>query len=188
MGAGIENFQHWLLDYPNVSFLQDEPITIAGVNFFGGTMWTDFAGGNQDAMAAAQNYMNDYRIIHSKEGAVFTPEDSVALHQRFVDNLSRWFEDNLSGKRIVISHHAPVLKQGSIYAESPLVPAFTSLDMVPLIERYKPDLWIYGHTHECDRQRVGGTDILSNQLGYRNGLGGFECVDFDKFGKLSEIV
>jgi len=41
---------------------------------------------------------------------------------------------------------------------------------------------VYGHTHECDEQMIGKTRIISNQLGYPDSSGGFECKDFDETG------
>ncbi|HOO82866.1 MAG TPA: hypothetical protein PK513_10230 [Alphaproteobacteria bacterium] len=59
--------------------------------------------------------------------------------------------------------------------------------MQDIIEKHQPDLWIYGHTHECDDQAIGKTRIISNQLGYPNRHGGFECAGFDERGKEIEI-
>jgi hypothetical protein len=41
MNEEEENFKAWLADC-----LHDEAITIGGVHLFGGTMWTDFNGGD----------------------------------------------------------------------------------------------------------------------------------------------
>ena len=43
---------------------------------------------------------------------------------------------------------------------------FNYLDMVEIVGTYKPALWVYGHTHECDDQMIRRTRIISNQLGY----------------------
>jgi hypothetical protein len=67
------------------------------------------------------------------------------------------------------------------------MPAFNSLDMVNVIEDRQPALWVYGHTHECDDQTIGRTRIISNQLGYPDRFGGFECNDFDSMGASVEI-
>ncbi len=47
--------------HPHVKLLLDEEVRIGGVNFFGGTMWTDFNGGDLRAMETASSQMNDYR-------------------------------------------------------------------------------------------------------------------------------
>jgi len=45
MNEEDDKFKTWLaLNHPHVKLLLDEEIGIDGVNFFGGTMWTDFNG------------------------------------------------------------------------------------------------------------------------------------------------
>jgi hypothetical protein len=54
--------------------------------------------------------------------------------------------------------------------------------MVAVIEKYQPDFWFYGHTHECDRQKIGKTQLMSNQLGYQK-ADAYECGQaFDPLG------
>lgn len=182
------SFKKWLSNQlPQVSFLVDEGISIEGTHFFGGTMWTDF-NNDPEAMENAYSTINDFRLINIQEGERLTPERSTKLHKTFVTNLEKWFEQKLTGHRIIITHHAPVVNPNSQYKDSPIWPAFNSLDMVDVINKYQPDYWIYGHTHECDEQKVGKTRIISNQLGYPNGLGRYECLDFDPTGKVIEII
>ncbi len=185
MNEEEKNFKIWIeKNHPHVKLLLDEEISIEGVNFFGGTMWTDFNGVDQNAMEMARYQMNDFRLIQNPDGTPFRPADAVALHEQFVTKLLAWFEKDLIGPRVVISHNAPVLNQNTKFVGSPLVPAFNSLDMVKIIEKYQPALWVYGHTHECDDQTIGKTRIISNQLGYpqKYAFGGFECAKFDKQG------
>lgn len=175
-------FKAWLAEtLPQVYFLRDEAVTLGGVNFFGGTMWTDFKSEDLQSMSCAAKAMYDYQYI--KEEARFTPEASVRCHLEFTEALRLWFEQKLSGPHVVITHHAPVINPKSQHLESPLQPAFVSYDMKSCIETFRPDLWIYGHTHECDAQLVGRTQIISNQLGYPNPSGGYECSElFDAYG------
>lgn len=183
-----ETFKKWIDDHhKNVMFLQDEAVSIEGVHFFGGAMWTDFDGGDKNAMNVIRHQMNDFQLIRNADGSVFQPEDAIALHQMFKDRLSAWFEQDLAGPRVVISHHAPVINPNTQYGNSPLRPGFNSLDMAEMIEKYQPDLWLYGHTHECDDQAIGKTRIVSNQLGYPSRRGGFECAGFDPDGLGIEI-
>lgn len=187
MQAEAAAFKSWLADQlPQVRFLQDEAITIEGVQFFGGTMWTDFAGASQSAMTAAHQGMNDFRYIMSPAGRPLVPMDTVRLHQAFVNKLLDWFEQELPGARVVITHHAPAVNPATQHRNSPLAPAFNSLDMIEMIEKYQPQLWIYGHTHECDDQKIGSTRIISNQAGYPK-RGEVECKDFDPAGLMVEV-
>lgn len=182
------NFKAWLVDkYSNVNLLLDEEISIDGIHFFGGTMWTDFNKADPISMMTAQHQMNDFRLIRNADGTPLRPEDTIERHNAFKEKLLTWFEKDLKGPRVVISHNAPVLNPNTKFRGSPLMPAFNSLDMVEVIEKYQPTLWVYGHTHECDDQRIGNTRIISNQLGYSNRAGGFECRDFNEAGKLVEL-
>ena len=188
MNEENKKFRGWLAtNHPHVNLLLDEEVSIDGVNFFGGTMWTDFDGGNPPAMETARREMNDFQLIRHADGTTFKPDDAIKLHKTFVDKLCAWFGKDLSGPRVVISHHAPLLNPNTKYNNSPLRPAFNSLDMAGIIETYQPALWVYGHTHECDDQSIGRTRVISNQLGYPNNLGGFECPDFDRAGRPIDV-
>ncbi len=189
MNEGEDGCLKWLKDnHPNVTLLRDEGVGIDGVHFFGGTMWTDFDGGHPEKMGVAHRGMNDYARTRLPDGTALTPFDSVELHKAYVEKLLTWFARPLEGPRVVISHHAPVMCPSTKYRQSPLMPAFNSLDMVAIIEKYQPRLWYYGHTHECDRQTIGKTEIISNQLGYPNQYAvGFECAGFDEYGKPVEV-
>lgn len=183
MDQEAQAFGSWLSGrMPNVIFLQDEEISINGIHFFGGPMWTNFSNENMAAMEVARRSMNDFRLIVTGENDSLEPANTVALHKSFVEKLVRWFEKPLKGPRVVISHHAPVKNPHTKYGDSELQPAFNSLDMIEIIEKYQPVLWVYGHTHECDDQTIGKTRIISNQLGYPNRIGGYECEGFDKNG------
>jgi predicted phosphodiesterase len=177
------DFRRWLAaNHPHARLLLDEGITINGVNFFGGTMWTDFDGGHRQAMERADSEMNDFRLICNPDGSRFRPADAIVRHEHFVAKLREWFATSMSGPRVVVSHHSPLINPRTKFRHSPLWPAFNSLDMAPLIKEYQPALWFYGHTHECDDQTVGSTRIISNQLGYPMPAGDFECKDFDPSG------
>ncbi len=183
MSEENNKFREWLNHrHPHVTLLLDEAVSMNGVNFFGGTMWTDFDGANQLAMNTAHVQMNDFRLIQNTDQTPFSPADAVALHEMFVTKLLSWFDQDLSGPRVVISHNAPVINPNTKFKSSRLWPAFNSLDMVKVIEHRQPALWVYGHTHECDDQTIGTTRIISNQLGYPDSRGGFESEGFDNAG------
>ena len=177
------NFRQWLAAiHPNVTLLLDEAVTMSGVHFFGGTMWTDFDHGSPLAMLTAHRQMNDYRMISLSEGCRLTPAQTISLHEHYRQKLIAWFASPLAGPRVVISHHAPVINPETRHKDSPLYPAFVSCDMLPLIEQYQPALWVYGHTHECDDQRIRATRVISNQLGYPSRSSQPECPEFDPHG------
>ena len=187
MNLHKHEFRAWLTEFlPCVHFLDDEPISVDGVHFFGGTMWTDFDGGNEWAMKYARQSMDDFELI--REEGIFTPKYSTKLHKRFIAALEEWFQKYLAGPRVIVTHHQPVPNSKTAYVNSPLGPAFTATDIRPLIETYQPDLWIYGHTHECAAWEISKTRIFSNQLGYPRGSGRYGCDGtFDKGGCAVEL-
>jgi hypothetical protein len=139
MSEEDNRFKAWLkAKHPHVKLLQE--VRIGGVNFFGGTMWTDFNGGDLRAMETASSQMNDYRLIYNPGETPFTPADSIALHKNFASKLLNWFGKSLRGSRVVISHNAPVINPNSKYKGGPLTPAFDSLDMVEIIQTHRPAL------------------------------------------------
>ncbi len=145
-------------------------------------MWTDFSKSNLDAMNFAQRGMNDFRLIKTPNDTWLRPEDTITFHNSFVRKLKRWLKKNPDGPRVIITHRAPALNPHTKYRDSSLMPAFNSLDMSEVIKVHQPDLWIYGHTHECDDQHIGRTRVISNQLGYPQQAGGHKCVGFDPEG------
>jgi len=178
-----DEFQNFIsTNYPNVTWLNNSTFVLDDFHFFGGTMWTDFDESNQEAMRNALGAMNDFRQILTKNDQFLLPQDTVKMHNIFKEKLINWLEKYEGKKRVVISHHAPIKNPNTKYGDSKLQAAFNSLDMVEIIEKYQPNLWIYGHTHECDDQIIGETRIISNQLGYPRNDGSFECSEFDKFG------
>lgn len=85
-------------------------------------------------MNTAAQQMNDFRLIILPNGQPLKPSNTIGFHGEFVRNLLTWFETDLSGSRVVITHHAPVINPSTQYSNSPLMPAFNSLDMRKIIQ------------------------------------------------------
>jgi hypothetical protein len=68
---------------------------------------------------------------------------------------------------VVVSHHVPTyLNYPEQYRGSILSDAF-AVELFPLIKRTHPACWIYGHHHiNTPDFLIGGTHLLTNQLGY----------------------
>lgn len=67
---------------------------------------------------------------------------------------------------VYVTHHAPLLEANPPeYRGGELAPAFVS-DMRAEIEAWKPDLWVFGHTHHDVDLVVGKTRVVSQQRGY----------------------
>ena len=153
----------------NIHVLNDDTCDLAGVRFLGTTLWTDFRlYGEGAAWIARQNakrLIADFTSIkHGKR--LFKPEDSVRLHESskawLVDALNKHFV----GPTVVVTHHLPASPSiASQYMDDPLNPAFASR-LESIVDKYRPDLWIHGHTHvPCDYE-IFGTRVVCNPRGY----------------------
>lgn len=153
----------------NIRVLQNNVVSIEGVQFLGTTLFTDFNlwGNAPVAMNAALLAMNDYkRIRRDRHRYRLRPIDVLARHTQARVFIASELAKNEPGRRVVvISHHAPYRNAcGEGYRI--LSAAYTS-DLDALIEHeWKPDIWIYGHTHESADFTVGRTRIVSNAKGY----------------------
>lgn len=152
-----------------IRFLQNKKVVINDIRFLGTTLWTDFkyyAPVVEYYKSYCSRSINDYSVI-SYRNKRFTPDDSIALHEKSMEFL----EDSLSkfhdGPTVVVTHHAP-LKEcvGPFYKDSALNPGFLS-DLSELIEKYKPEVWIHGHLHgNFVDFKYDETRIIANPRGY----------------------
>lgn len=158
----------------NFTFLDNNAEIIDGVRFVGGTLWTDFNGGDWFAMNLAQQGMCDYEVIKIKEGnkhsgyrkRLFLPVDAVRAHKETLFNITETVRVPHDGPTIVVTHHLPhPLCVAGAFKTHALNPAYVSnLDMQ--IEEYDIDIWVHGHTHDNVDFEIHGTRILCNPRGY----------------------
>ena len=115
---------------PNIHVLNNDMIVLDGVRFLGCTLWTDFKlygeGVAWFARQRAKQSIEDFVSIKSGK-RLFTPEDSVELHEVsktwIVSELERSFE----GSTVVVTHHLPApTSVAKRYANDSLNPAFAS--------------------------------------------------------------
>ena len=162
-------------DYVHV--LSDGAVELGGVRFLGCTLWTDFRlYGEADAGSArqrARRAITDFNCIRVG-GRRLTPEDTVEFHEQSKAWLTGELGKAFDGPTVVVTHFLPAMPSvAERYANNPLNPAFASR-LEPVIERYRPELWIHGHTHApCDYE-IFGTRVVCNPRGYPR--------EFDKTG------
>jgi len=149
-------------------FVQKREIVIGGTRFLCGTMWTDFAlyGDPASAMRTAEGDMNDYRCIRLASAGYrrIRPSDTAFVHADHRQWLQQRLTVSFPGRTVVVTHHCP--HPDLISATNNLInPAYGS-DMTALMETYQPDLWLFGHTHQHQEDRVGRTIVRNVSLGY----------------------
>ena len=158
-------------EYDNFYFLFNQGTTIEDVEFFGGTMFTDFSldGDPWKARQYCKEGIADFHWINTfkAEGFItrrWNVEDHVVQHEAFVYELAGWIRATEGRKRVVISHFQPH-KQcvGPRFAGSVLNPYFT-VDMSAWMGW--PGLWLHGHGHESRDFYELDTRVVCNPRGY----------------------
>lgn len=156
--------------HPNIHFLEDDAVDIAGVRFIGASLWTDFGlyGDAGAAMDVALRSLNDYRLITYRK----TPFERLhPAHTAKKHAVSRAFLEAELAKgdgipKVVVTHHAPSLDSvAERYKHDTLTAAFAS-DMDEFMERHAPKLWIHGHVHHRVDYTFGSTRVIANPRGY----------------------
>jgi hypothetical protein len=115
-------------------------------------------------MKEAARRLNDFHHIRIN-GRLFTPQDSIDLHEQAV----QWLEKKLkyepfAGETVVVTHHAPSF--ASVvprYQHDPLSACYASkLDHLTGLNA----LWIHGHTHDSLDYMIDKTRVVCNPRGY----------------------
>ncbi len=153
----------------NIHVLNNDKLELHGVRFLGSTLWTDFnlygAAEAWFSRRRARRLLEDFTSI-CNGGRRFTPEDSVELHETSKAWLVAELEKIFEGPTVVVTHHLPASTSvAKRYANDSLNPAFASR-LEDVIEKYRPELWIHGHTHvPCDYE-LFDTRVVCNPGGY----------------------
>ena len=153
----------------NIWVLDNDTFILEGVRFLGSTLWTDFKlygeGGAWFARQRAKRLIEDFASIRNSERR-FTPEDSVELHEASKAWLVSELEKKFDGPTVVVTHHLPASTSvAKRYVNDALNPAFASR-LEDVIEKYRPELWVHGHTHvPCDYE-LFNTRVVCNPRGY----------------------
>ncbi|MBA4501823.1 metallophosphoesterase [Marinobacterium marinum] len=154
-----------------IELLDNRSIVLDGVQFMGTTLWTDLAlYAQREAYSPAaiehfaEHVMPDFRLIEQPEQEIFSARESTRLHQQALAWLTNELDQPFTGRRVVISHHAPLPDCiPPRYRGDDLSPVFAS-DLYLLMGRM--DLWVHGHVHEPVDFFCAGTRVLANPGGY----------------------
>lgn len=154
----------------------EEFCLVDGIRIWGGTLWTDFAGGNPVFMNAAQDGLNDYRLIHrmrdsdnpyARRYSSIRPSDTLEAHETSRYSLKEEIEKFPKDKWIVMSHHSPSFRSiEEKYEGDVLNYCFASLLDKFINEHPQIHTWVHGHTHGSHDYTIGGTRVLCNPRGY----------------------
>lgn len=147
--------------FPLVEILDNQSTFINGVQFFGGTLWTDLS--NPVHAEVARSSLNDYRLITSPKFRKLSPSETMREHMLFLTALKSL--DTIPD--IVISHHAPSFQSlNPVYDNDVLLNHSYASHLDNMIYDSAIPIWIHGHTHYAVDYEIGNTQIVSDPIGY----------------------
>ena len=166
-----------------ITLLDDESITLNGIQFSGTTLWSDFSLADKpaDAMRWADEVLPDFREIYDDNGEPLTPQKMVALHKQSCAFLKEALQQPAE-KHVVISHFLPrsnlIAKRHYHKKEGLTRSAYWANELPELTAR--ANLWIYGHSHDNISTYLGDTRFVSNQRGYTRSYDAAEQRDYNR--------
>lgn len=99
-----------------------------------------------------------------------TIKDTVRWHNEQIQYIEETIEKNKNKRIIVMTHHAPLLRQGVTNPGlwKTVDPSVTSSFKSDLRNNFKENVigWVYGHTHWNQNMIYRDVIIASNQCGY----------------------
>ena len=127
----------WMLR-ENVGYYQNQVVRIDDMDFILSTLWSHI---NPNDEYFVWKGMNDFRQI--KFGG-----KSTANHI------------------VVVTHHLPTLQVVAAHHRGSVLNSAFASEYDNLIANSRIDAWIYGHSHTNIDTEIGGTRVISNQMGY----------------------
>ena len=156
----------------NVRVLERSEWVFRGVRFLGCTLWSDYRlfDDEQRSKGIEQSsaLLHDFsRIKVSRDFPdAFSPAISQLLFLQSVAWLEERFAEPFGGDTVVVTHFAPSTQSVSPQFAASLVNASFVSDLEAQIVRWKPTLWVHGHTHDSFDYMIGTTRVICNARGY----------------------
>lgn len=157
-----------------VHFLNPGSVTIDGVLFTGGTLWTNF-GDNHFSQSAAKRGINDFRVIKS-----FDTNVCAKTYYQHIDFIKDAYEARDNKKVVVVTHFLPARECIAPRFRGPdLINDYFANDLGSYIAEMTDTTWLFGHTHDATDITLGDTRVVANPHGYYNAVN--DGVGFDPF-------
>lgn len=146
----------------NVRYINNQVVTIDGIDFAFSTLWANIR--IENAFETEQCISDFRRIVCGGERLTVPMFNS--LHEHSVEYLKKSVRESQASRKVVVSHHLPSnLLVAARFRGSRLNGAFVS-EQSAWIADSGIDYWIYGHSHSNIDDNIGPTLCLTNQLGY----------------------
>ena len=141
-------------DNDNVTWLNNDVVTIDGIRFVGTPMWFP----RTETAVSMKRWLNDFSLIENCDPWAFDENEKAV----------EFLNKEVQKGDVVITHHVPSYESiHSKYMGQP-TNCFFLCDMEELIYERCPTLWIHGHTHcSFDYQMDhSSTKVVCNPFGY----------------------
>ena len=165
----------------NVRMFENRVIRVDDTDFIMSTLWSHIPG--KDWLKLKKG-MSDFTLIRDGKYP-FTANTYNALHERDLSFIKKSVAESDAAHKVVVTHHVPSrLLVAPEFKDSSLESGFT-VDLTEYIESCGVDLWVYGHSHRSISKKIGGTLVVSNQIGYvvygeyKNSFSGDRFVNLD---------
>ena len=146
----------------NVRMCENRVIRVDDVDFILSTLWSHIPGKD---WLKIKSGMSDFTLIRDGKYP-FTANTYNELHERDLAFIKNAVSSSNAAHKVVVTHHVPSrLLVAPEFKGSSLENGFT-VDLTKYIESSGIDLWVYGHSHRSISRRIGGTLVVSNQIGY----------------------
>lgn len=146
----------------NIHWYYNHSIVIDGVQIILSTLWSHIPSDISERILSCSN---DFTYIQYRDASITVDQYNDENHI-CIDYITKELQSKYS-KRIVVSHHAPVLDalyeplRYSWYAQ------LYGNNLNELIEENTIDYWIYGHSHQnINPFIINDTILISNPCGY----------------------
>ena len=155
-----------------VHLLENDVVAIGRARFVGCSLWTDYClfgpGLREAAMRTAADGLMDHKRIKWRKDpwARFRPQEAALLHAQSRQFLEATLSQHHDGPTIVVAHHAVTLDAVAPQFQRSLLSAAYASELLPLVDRHQPAIFVTGHTHVSMNLRRGRTRLVSNPRGY----------------------
>ena len=153
----------------NIQILEQDTVTIAGINFIGCTLWTDFElfGDPRLAGYECQQIMNDFRkIILSPKYSKLRSLDVASIHRQSLNWIKTELKRHQGTTNVVITHHAPSPASLPDANQADISNAAYVSRLDPVVEKFAPNYWLHGHLHNSSNYKIGSCNVVCNPRGY----------------------
>ena len=177
-GTTINDFDDKMLNFcertRNAHFLRPGTVTLDGVMFTGGTLWTNFAD-NPISQSVCGRMINDFRQIKN-----FRTRDAYDLYYKHLDYIQQSYEQRSNPRVVIVTHFLPARECiAPRWQGTELINDYFANDLGSWIADMENTTWLFGHTHDAVDFTLGTTRLVCNPHGYYNAMN--DGVGFDPF-------